>query len=361
MSTELNKNVLVSSMSALNEDKVYLLSKINATVPSIVAGYETVVKDNGFEHDIGFKRDGNTDNGIDIFLQFGNIIGKRLYIIGPYKDSTKSVLSIDLAHHESGPPTAIATQPIVGMNDDPDNILTYMDILQDPNDADSVIILGPISEGSSVTANKSSPHKKSIPLDMVYQYVGRYESVNSYEIHQVGLRILNAVEADVNNSSASTDTFITYEPEVIDMTSIMVMLQSIDKTLTSAMAKLNSQGVSIATIENNISSIRTDVLELGGSETNNAIKLLSNNMRDVLDGLKVNQDALSLDRERSELHMVSTDKFNAECITMLKNIKIVDNDTPDDAKISSNKVSIFLQIGTFIAVLIGFLRGRNHK
>lgn len=354
MSTELNKEMLVPSMSALNEGRVYLISRAKANTPSPVPGYG-YINDNGFESDIGYS----SDNGIVLFPKFGNIIGKRLYIIGPYKDTAKTITSIDLAHNESGPPTTVIDLPVIGMDDDPDNILTYVDVLQDPNAADSVILIGPVVDGASVTTNKSISHNKDIPLSMTYRSV----FFALYEIDNVGIRPLTVAENDINNESAASDLFISYKPIVVDLVSVMNTLQSMDKTLTAVVSILNNHNGKIAVMEDNTIYIRESISEMGGTEVNDMVKQLSNNMKDVIADTKSNHDALSIDRERSDLHIQATDKFNAESMAMLTEIKNKSRDVSvsyePNYKVGSPGLNTLLQVGTLFVVIISLFKSKS--
>lgn len=350
MSTELNREMFVPSMSALNEDKVYLISRIKATIPSTVPGYG-YINDNGVEHDIGYS----SDNGIMVFPNFGNITGKRLYIIGPYKDTNKTTTSIALAHNQSGPPTTVIDLPVIGMDDDPDNILTYVDVLQDPNDANSIILVGPVADGSPMTTNKSISHSKDVPLAMTY----RSTTYNLYEIDNVGVRALTYEESDINKNSAAIDSFISFVPIVIDLTSVMTVVQSMNKTLVTISSMLNDHDDRIATMEDNIIYIRKNISDMGGTEIRNTVMQLSSNMTDVIEGIRNNYNALNIDRERSDLHITSTDKFNAESMAILKEIKNTSGTASDSFKTDSQKLSTILQVGTLLTVILSLFKGRK--
>lgn len=355
MSTELNKEMLVPSMSAVNEGKVYLISRAKAKTPSPVPGYG-YINDNGFESDIGYS----SDNGIMLFPKFGNIIGKRLYIIGPYKDTERTITSISLDHNQSGPPTTVIDLPVIGMDDDPDNILTYVDVLQDPNAADSVILIGPVADGTFVTTNKSISHNKDIPLAMTYRSV----HFALYEIDNVGIRPLAVAENDINNESAASDLFISYKPIVVDLVSVMNALQSMDKTLTTAVSILNNHDGRIAIMEDNTIYIRKSVSEMGGTRVSDMMTQLSSDMKGVIADVKSNHDLLSIDRERSNLHIQATDKFDAESMAMLKEIKDKSRDVSvnyePSYKVGNPKLNTLLQIGTLFVVIISLFKNK-HK
>lgn len=350
MSIELNKEMLVPSMSALNEDKVYLISRAKATQPSIVPGYG-YISDNGFEHDIGYS----SDNGIVVFPKFGNIVGKRIYIIGSYKDKTKTTTSINLAHNQSGPPTTVIDLPVIGMDDDPDNILTYVDVLQDPIDINSVVLIGPVVDGSSVTTNRSTSHNKDIPLAMVY----RSTTYNLYEIDHVGLRTLTYEESDTNKNAAGTDPFVSYVPVIIDLASIMTAVQSMNTTLATIASTLHSHSIKIAVMEGNIDYIRKGMSDMNSIEIGDAMKQLSNKMTDVIEGIKNNYNALTIDREKSDLHIISTDEFNVESMAILKEIKSMSVTASGSAKTDAQRLNTVLQVGTLFTVILGLLKDRR--
>lgn len=361
MSTEINKGVLVQSMSALSEGKVYLLSREKATEYTTIPGYETYVKDNGFEHDIGYAKNGSIDNGIVIFPSVGNLVGKRLYIIGPYVNSAKTVTTVTLSHNENGPPTDVIALPIIGMDNDSENILTYVDVIQHPDIQDSVLLIGPVKDGVTGSTNKSSSHPKGIPLKMTYVYTGNYTVVNTFEINSVGLRVLTSDESLSTKEYANSDPFIDYIPEVVDIVTVMTAVRAIDKTLNAIIPVINSLSVSIANTNANIDNLKDSTAD-GNVQTEQVLQQMVNNVNDARDTIDIVRQAIDIDRSRSDQHFTAVDVFQSNSLKLMTDIKNQVNSGSNNSSVTKiGKAINFIQIGTFVAVLFSLFKRADKE